>query len=428
MYELLWIFFIYSFIGWVLECAYAAFRNKAFVNRGVLGGPLCCMYGFSAVLNVVLLPELSNHGVFLFLGSSILFGACEWGSGKLLERIYHRKWWDVSRHKYHIDGYVSIVSAAAGGFVGFAGMKWLNPLFLRLIGKVPALPGHIVVGCLLALLIIDMLWTYSYILGLPQRFPKTAEIHNSVLRCSLRLNEWILRLSGRRLEKAFPAFGEWELWEKPEVFAQGCSAYKIFWLFVIGALLGDLVETVFCRITAGVWMSRSSLVWGPFSLVWGFGIAGATWVLYNYREKSDGVLFWFGTFLGGAFEYVCSVFTELVFGQVFWDYSAMPFNLGGRINLLYCFFWGIAAVVWLKKLYPYLSGWIEKIPMRAGKRLTWVLAVFMAADVLVSAMALARYGARGVGQEPSNAVEEWLDIYYDDAAMQRIYPNAISVE
>ena len=45
-------------------------------------------------------------------------------------------------------------------------------------------------------------------------------------------------------------------------------------------------------------------------------------------------------FLGGAYEYLCSVFTELVFGKVFWDYSWMPFNLGGRINLLYCFFWG----------------------------------------------------------------------------------------
>lgn len=55
-------------------------------------------------------------------------------------------------------------------------------------------------------------------------------------------------------------------------------------------------------------------------------------------------------------------FTELVFGTVFWDYSDIPFNLGGRINLLYCFFWGIAAVIWLKILYPRLSALIEKIP------------------------------------------------------------------
>lgn len=80
--------------------------------------------------------------------------------------------------------------------------------------------------------------------------------------------------------------------------------------------------------------------------VWAIMIA--TKMLYNYRERSDGFLFVLGTVLGGAYEYLCSVFTELAFGVVFWDYSEIPFNLGGRINLLYCFFWGIAAVVWLK--------------------------------------------------------------------------------
>lgn len=52
-----------------------------------------------------------------------------------------------------------------------------------------------------------------------------------------------------------------------------------------------------------------------------------------------------GTFIGGAYEYICSVFTEIVFGKIFWDYRGLPFNLGDRINLLYCFFWGIATVV-----------------------------------------------------------------------------------
>ena len=55
--------------------------------------------------------------------------------------------------------------------------------------------------------------------------------------------------------------------EKEGNFAEGCGFYKLFWLFLIGAVLGDFTETIFCRLTAGVWMSRSSLVWGPFSIV-----------------------------------------------------------------------------------------------------------------------------------------------------------------
>ena len=109
-------------------------------------------------------------------------------------------------------------------------------------------------------------------------------------------------------------------------------------------------------------MSRSSVIYGPFSIVWGLGCAFLTLLLYRYRNKSDSTIFLAGTLLGGAYEYICSVFTEMVFGTIFWDYSGFAFNLGGRINLLYCFFWGIAAVVWLKLIYPKLSGCIEKIP------------------------------------------------------------------
>ena len=176
-------------------------------------------------------------------------------------------------------------------------------------------------------------------------------------------------------------------------------------------------------------MSRSSVVYGPFSIVWGLGCVLLTAILYQYRNHSDRYIFVFGTVLGGAYEYVCSVFTELVFGTIFWDYSEIPFNLGGRINLLYCFFWGIAAVVWLKLLYPLFSGWIEKIPKKAGKILTWILIVFMIFDVSVSGLAMSRYTVRNTeGTEANTAVDRFMDQHFPDERMERIYPNAIIVE
>ena len=174
-------------------------------------------------------------------------------------------------------------------------------------------------------------------------------------------------------------------------------------------------------------MSRSSVVWGSFSIVWGLAIAAATLLLYKYRNRSDGFLFAVGTFLGGIYEYTCSVFTEIVFGQVFWDYSWMPFNLGGRINLLYCFFWGLAVVVWMKLLYPKLSMWIEKVPMRTGKIISWCMIVFMSCNILVSCMALIRVNERNAGVEATYEWQEIIDERFDDERMHRIYPNAIRV-
>ena len=173
-------------------------------------------------------------------------------------------------------------------------------------------------------------------------------------------------------------------------------------------------------------MSRSSVVWGPFSIVWGLAIAAATLLLHRYRDKSDGFLFAVGTFLGGAYEYVCSVFTEMVFGKVFWDYSSYPLNLGGRINLLYCFFWGIAAVIWMKKLYPKISGLIEKIPMNTGKIITWIFVIFMSINMVVSSLALIRSTERANGIPASATWQQLMDEHYDDATLQQIYPNAVT--
>ncbi len=160
-----------------------------------------------------------------------------------------------------------------------------------------------------------------------------------------------------------------------------------------------------------------------FSLVWGLALAGGTAILYRYRDRSDGFLFCFGFLAGGVFEYFCSVFTELAFGTVFWDYSGFQFNLGGRINLLYCFFWGIACVIWLKKLYPVLSRWIEKIPRNVGTVMVWALSIFMVVNMAVTCGAMIRYSQRTNDMPAENAVESWLDMAFPDEWMQQRYQN-----
>ena len=107
-------------------------------------------------------------------------------------------------------------------------------------------------------------------------------------------------------------------------------------------------------------MSRSSVIYGAFSIVWGLGAVILTVVLQRFAGREDRYVFIAGSVLGGVYEYVCSVFTEVFFGTTFWDYSDMPFNIGGRTNLLYCIFWGdvykrqlqYGAGAWDDRQYP----------------------------------------------------------------------------
>ncbi len=52
--------------------------------------------------------------------------------------------------------------------------------------------------------------------------------------------------------------------------------------------------------------------------------------------------------MGGTLEYLCSFFQEILFGTISWNYSDLFLNLNGRTSILYCFYWGIIAVVFLK--------------------------------------------------------------------------------
>lgn len=430
-YQLIFIILAYSFLGWVAETIAADLVYHRFVNRGFLNGPVCLIYGISAALMGIVFWELKDYILYLFIGCAGLATIIQWFLGKTLERFRKHRWWDYSRYRFNIDGYVCLRYSALWGVLGVISVRWFNGLLLTLLGIFPYFIVRIVMIVLVCILVVDMVTSVSASLYGEHRGNRAADtdnvIHSGIINVTYRLGHFIVDHVERRVTGAYPQLKE----EKQaagvkEGFAYGCNFYKLFLLFIIGAFLGDIVETLFCRYTAGVWMSRSSVVWGPFSLVWGIAISLATAILHKDKDKPDSYIFMLGTVLGGVYEYSCSVFTEIVFGKVFWDYSHIPFNIGGRVNLLYCFFWGIAAVVWIKWLYPPISGLIESIPDKIGKIITWALVVFMVCNIAVSMLALIRYDQRSDGIEAAASWQSVMDEKYDDAVMQRIYPNAVS--
>ena len=425
-YQLTYLFFAYSFLGWLGEVLTNAVRKRRYQDCGVLNGPLCILYGIGGLIISFALCDLQQSWFFLLGLGAVYATVLEWIAGHILERVSHTRWWDYSDRKFNLDGYICLGASVLWGLLSVFMVKWGNPLLLFLFDLIPGGVRAAVLWAGIVVFAIDAVGTFLTMLGLRYRWPPAEAVENRLANLTLRAGLWILGRVERRMTKAHPAVTfEREKKARATVFAAGCSPYKIVLLFIIGAFLGDVVETIFCRITAGYWMSRSSLVWGPFSIVWGLAIALVTLLLYRYKDKSASWLFVTGTLLGGAYEYLCSVFTEVVFGAVFWDYSAIPFNLGGRINLLYCFFWGFAAVAWFKVFYPPLSRMIERIPRTFGKVLTWCLCLFMVADMAVSSMALVRYNQRLEGIPPRNEVAVYLDEHYDDARMQAVYPKAV---
>ena len=208
-------------------------------------------------------------------------------------------------------------------------------------------------------------------------------------------------------------------------FAAGMNVYKLLLVCFIGCFGGVVIELLWCLLTNGYLQSRSGLVYGPFNMVYGAGALVLTIALYRYRNRGKWLSFLGGFVVGSALEYFCSWAQEMLFGSVSWDYSHMPFNINGRICLIYSVFWGFLGIFWVKTLYPMMAQLILKIPNKAGKILTWALTAFFVFDCAVTLLTVFRWSQRVDGIAASNAFWAFLDTRFPDSRMQRIFANMV---
>ena len=197
---------------------------------------------------------------------------------------------------------------------------------------------------------------------------------------------------------------------------------KLFCVFVIGSIIGYLLEMIVGLVQNGHFVSKQGLIYGPFSQVYGIGLVIYYLVIPNNKKNIE--IFLISMFLGGIVEYIFSYLQETFFGTISWDYSNLLFNINGRTSLLHCIYWGIGGILFSKYIKPQ----IEKIdclcPKIWFKVLTIFLAIFLLFDIIISSLACKRQEERKEGIEPKNNIEIFLDKTYTDEVLNEIYSNA----
>lgn len=200
-----------------------------------------------------------------------------------------------------------------------------------------------------------------------------------------------------------------------------CSFYKMFWVFFLFSILGTVIEGTYWIIRYGHFQMRSGLIYGPFSEVYGMAAVLIIFLLYGFRNKSILFLFIAGYIVGVSFEFIASLLQQWIFGFNSWDYGNAKYAIAGRANLIFGFFWGLLAVIFIKKLYPKLSGLIEKIPRKIGITITILVLLFLTFDCIVSSAAVHRYQERKLNIPPDNYIEQVMDTHYTDSYLKKVY-------
>lgn len=180
---------------------------------------------------------------------------------------------------------------------------------------------------------------------------------------------------------------------------------RILAYFIIYSFLGFIIETIFGILTKGVIESRQSCLYGPFCCIYGLGAAVMIPELQKFKKK-NWTLFLAGAIEGSIVEYVISWLGEIVFHIKWWDYSNMPFDINGRICLLFTIFWGILALVLMRLINPYIEKFIDKIPKKLFSVLTIGGTILLILDLLITAFGLQVFYTRFTKKYDLNLVED----------------------
>lgn len=132
IYTYIFYFFVYAFLGWVIEVAYHAITCGKFINRGFLAGTVCPIYGFGSVVIIYLFEPLKDNLLLLFVGSAIFCTILEYFVGLFLDKVFHKKWWDYSDVPFNIGGYVCVQFAIYWGIGGILLIRDIHSLIEKI--------------------------------------------------------------------------------------------------------------------------------------------------------------------------------------------------------------------------------------------------------------------------------------------------------
>ena len=197
------LFFAFSFLGWLMEVMVVIFKERKIVNRGFLIGPCCPIYGFGGLIMTLLLQNIKNNPIILFLLSLLICSVLEYETSYVMEKLFHARWWDYSNRKFNINGRICLTNMIAFGLLGCLIIYILDPIYFEKIKYLSTQILNIICIILLALFLIDSIFSVKIIKNIKLIKKNMKDNTEEITR---RVKEILIEKSAltRRIVEAFP--------------------------------------------------------------------------------------------------------------------------------------------------------------------------------------------------------------------------------
>jgi len=134
-------FFLFAFLGWIMETLYAIYQTGHFIKRGFLYGPICPIYGYGALMLIIFLSKYQKKNVKLFFYAAFIASAFEYLVGYGLDAMFSMKWWDYTNEFLNLNGRISIFYSVAWGVIAVVFLNYIYPFVKKklnlILSKIP---------------------------------------------------------------------------------------------------------------------------------------------------------------------------------------------------------------------------------------------------------------------------------------------------
>ena len=155
--SLLFLYFvIYAFLGWILETVYCSVRERRFVARGFLYGPVCPIYGVGVLMMLCWFAPFTGQPLLFYAVATVCMSAWEYLVAWILETTTHIKYWDYSDRKFNLHGRICLSISLTWGVLAYLVIFWIHPVVAGLVERLSTFTIYVADVVLLVLLVADV--------------------------------------------------------------------------------------------------------------------------------------------------------------------------------------------------------------------------------------------------------------------------------
>ena len=164
--------------------------------------------------------------------------------------------------------------------------------------------------------------------------------------------------------------------------------YSILYFFVYG-FLGWCTEVIFAAFKQHRFVNRGFLN-GPICPIYGVGVTLVIACLEAFQSNLL-LLYISSVILVTVLEGVTGWAMDKLFHNKWWDYSKLPFNIGGYVCLLFSLIWGVACIFIVYFVHPLIHQVLSLIPHTAGIALIAILGIALLSEIIVTTSAIVKF-------------------------------------